>query len=52
MAGKMINQYSTHEILQKILKYGKVFARMSPLQKANLVEQIQKHGKPSNILIP
>ena len=35
-------EYDAKEILEKIIKTGKVFARMSPNAKAMLVEEIQK----------
>ena len=38
-----IGDFEAQEILIKILEQGKVFSRMSPNQKAMLIEEIQRH---------
>lgn len=38
-----INDFEAKEVLQKILAQGKVFSRMSPKQKALLIEEVQKN---------
>jgi magnesium-transporting ATPase (P-type) len=40
-----IKGYKASEIMKKILKSGKVYSRMSPLQKASLVKHLQSNGK-------
>ena len=39
---EFINNYPAEEVLTEVLRRGKVFARMSPKQKALLVEELQK----------
>ena len=38
-----IDEYSGEDVLTEVLRRGKVFARMSPKQKALLVEELQNH---------
>lgn len=40
--GGKIDGFPADEVLVEVLKYGKVFSRMSPKQKALLVEEYQK----------
>jgi magnesium-transporting ATPase (P-type) len=40
--GGKIDSFPADEVLLDVLKYGKVFSRMSPKQKALLVEEYQK----------
>lgn len=40
-----INGYDAEEVLDVVVEQGKVYSRMSPLQKATLIEQLQENGK-------
>jgi magnesium-transporting ATPase (P-type) len=40
--GEQIDGYDAADVLREVLRRGRVFARMSPKQKALLVEELQK----------
>ena len=42
--GEYICGYDAQRILEVLVKYGKVYARMSPTQKATLVQELQDNS--------
>lgn len=43
---QMIKSHEASKVMKKILQSGKVYSRMSPLQKASLIKHLQNNGKP------